>query len=346
MESISTNEYIYTNTITNTNTNTITNTNTNTNINTCTVCCISLENPMQRLKCGKCLKRIYCSKDCQIIDWKFRGHKHWCCLAGEIGFDYEIKQSDKFKGLGVFAMRDFTEGEKIMAQKPFVIEDLPLLTINQIIQIQKLEPSNSDLIADKFDLNALNCGKGLNPVLCLHASRINHQCPFVENCSHLWIKEHGVKIIYAKKNIKIGEELTISYIDSFDSYAELSDKWGFQCGCDGCSNPHNMVYQKELVKLNQFIFNSQIDPKIRIEACVKLIDLYSRANEYSNANIPLMMYMRTYWDLYNLSMEINNYDEAKKCLEKCIEMEYKIVEFESANLKMLKQRLGLFQKIK
>jgi hypothetical protein len=306
----------------------------------CTVCCVSLQDSKSRLRCGKCLKRLYCSKDCQIIDWNSHAHKHWCCKAGEIGYDYEIKPSDKYKGLGVFALRNFREGEKIMAQRPFVIEDLPLLNQNQIAQIKKLEPSDSDLIADKFDFNALECGKGINPVLCLDASRINHQCPFVENCSHYWIKEHGVKIIYAKRDIKAGEEFTISYIDSFDAYSELDNKWGIKCGCDGCSNPYNMVYQKELVKLNQFILNSKIDPKIRISACGKLIDLYSKANTHSsNTNIPLMMYMRTYWDKYNLFLEIGDYSGAKECLEKCIGMEYKIVEFESDNLKMLKNHL-------
>lgn len=299
----------------------------------CSVCCVSLENPSSRLKCGRCLKRIYCSKECQVIDWGLQSHKHWCCKAGEIGFDYEIKPSDKYIGLGVFALRDFAEGEKIMAQRPINTTNSQYLLPTQIDEIKKLEPSNSDLIADKFDYNALDCGKETNPVLCLHASRINHQCPFVENCSHLWIKEHGIKIIYAKRNIKAGEELTISYIDSFNSYAELSDKWGFQCGCDGCSNPHNMVYQKEIVKINQFIVNTKISPKIRIGACGKLIDLYSQAN------IPVMMYMRTYWDKYNLCLEVQDYGEAKECLEQCIKMEYKIVEFESDNLKMLKRHL-------
>lgn len=303
----------------------------------CTICCVSLENPQLRLKCGKCLKRIYCSKDCQIIDWS-SGHKHWCCKAGEIGFDYEIKQSNKYKGLGVFAMRNFSEGEKIMAQKPFTVESAPLLTPIQINEIKKLEPYDSDLIADKFDFNALDCGKGINPVLCLHASRINHQCPFVDNCSHLWIKEHGIKIIYAKRNIEAGEELTISYISSFDSYVELNEKWGFHCNCDGCSNSDNVKYQKEVVKLNQFILNLKINSKIRIQACVKLLDLYVKAN------IPKMMYMRTYWDKYNLSLEIEDFNEAKKCLEKCIEMEYEIVEFESDNLKMLKHQMSLLEK--
>jgi hypothetical protein len=312
----------------------------------CTICCISLENPQSRLKCGKCLKRIYCSKNCQRIDWVKYSHKHWCCKAGEIGHDYEIKPSDKYKGLGVFALKDFVQGDKIMAQRSFTIDDLPSLTPEQIVAIKKLEPSDSDLIADKFDSNALDCGIKINPVLCLDASRINHQCPFVENCSHYWIKEHEIKIIYAKRDIKTGEELTISYIDSFDTYAELNDKWKIQCGCAGCSNPHNIEYQKKIVKLNQFILNLKIDPKIRIDACAKLIDLYLKANTYeSGTNIPLMMYMRTYWDQYNLFLEIDDHDNAIKCIKKCIEIEYKIVEFESNNLKMLKSHMKYLMSI-
>jgi hypothetical protein len=50
--------------------------------------------------------------------------------------------------------------------------------------------------------------------------------------------------------------------------------------------------------------------------------------------------MRTYWDKYNLCFETGDYNRAKECLEKCIEMEYKIVEFESDNLKMLKRHLA------
>ena len=89
---------------------------------------------------------------------------------------------------------------------------------------------------------------------------------------------------------------------------------------------------------------------VNAEKTEGIIDLYSKANICSNtntntnANIPLMMYMRIYWDKYNLCLEVQDYVGAKECLEKCIGMEYKIVEFESDNLKMLKNHLAYLGK--
>ncbi len=306
-------------------------------VNCCSFCYLSLDSGSE-LRCGKCIKRKYCSKTCQVNDWN-QGHKHWCCKAGEIGYDYEIKPSSKYKGLGVFALRDFNRSEKIMAQRGLSIDNIAELNFNHKSNLTNaildLEPKESDLIADKFDLNSLDCGPKKNPVLCLHASRINHQCPFVENCSHLWIDEHNIKLIYAKSNIKAGEELTLSYIDSFNSYSELKEKWGFECGCEGCSNPHNMVYQKEIVKLSTFITNNKIDSKIRIDACDKLINLYSKAN------IPVMMYQITYWDKLNLQYENEFFKETKETIKKCMELELEITGFESKNYLMLKTQLLL-----
>ncbi|CAF4025428.1 unnamed protein product [Rotaria sp. Silwood1] len=34
-------------------------------------------------KCGKCNRALYCSKDCQIIDWKHYGHKLICKIAAQ-----------------------------------------------------------------------------------------------------------------------------------------------------------------------------------------------------------------------------------------------------------------------
>lgn len=59
---------------------------------------------------------MFCSRECQKADWK-AGHKIWCGVAGEINVDYDIWEAEG-KGLGVFALRDFKRGDKIMVEKP------------------------------------------------------------------------------------------------------------------------------------------------------------------------------------------------------------------------------------
>ncbi len=64
-------------------------------------------------RCSKCSSRLYCSRDCQIADWKKAdvnsnraggNHKQWCKKAGERGVDYEIRSAGP-KGLGLFLKR-------------------------------------------------------------------------------------------------------------------------------------------------------------------------------------------------------------------------------------------------
>jgi hypothetical protein len=59
--------------------------------------------------CGKCKKRAYCSRDCQLVDWplkgKGQGHKNWCHLeCGEEDVDWEVTPIPG-KGLGIVAKR-------------------------------------------------------------------------------------------------------------------------------------------------------------------------------------------------------------------------------------------------
>lgn len=43
----------------------------------CSLCCRQEEAGGFK-KCGACKTRTYCSKKCQILDWKMGGHKLWC----------------------------------------------------------------------------------------------------------------------------------------------------------------------------------------------------------------------------------------------------------------------------
>ena len=69
--------------------------------------------------CSKCKLRPFCSLLCQENDWK-TGHKQFCENSGEYGIDFCLRDSPG-KGIGVFALRDFSFGEKIIVERPLIM---------------------------------------------------------------------------------------------------------------------------------------------------------------------------------------------------------------------------------
>lgn len=58
--------------------------------------------------CSACKKRPYCSRDCQIDDWKSnnrgQAHKLWCSIpCCEQNIEYEIRYISPERGMGVVA---------------------------------------------------------------------------------------------------------------------------------------------------------------------------------------------------------------------------------------------------
>ncbi|CAJ1335260.1 unnamed protein product, partial [Effrenium voratum] len=86
---------------------------------------------------------------------------------------------------------------------------------------------------------ATNCFQ-TNPserVLCPQLARFNHSC--ASNCQHSWDEDAQLMRVFACKHIAEGEELCVDYIDVRQSrrarQAELSQKYGFPCGCTACT---------------------------------------------------------------------------------------------------------------
>ena len=67
-------------------------------------------------RCGKCHKRPYSSRECQLHDWKL-GHKHWCSISGENGYDFEVREV-LGKGRGIFAKKCFERGKVVLMERP------------------------------------------------------------------------------------------------------------------------------------------------------------------------------------------------------------------------------------
>jgi len=261
-------------------------------------------------RCGKCHKRVFCSRECQLQDWKC-GHKHWCGVAGEIDHDFEIREASG-KGLGIFAKRAFERCEVVMMERPALrLPDLGRLSGAQppasvVDAAMALMPHGKDMKA-KFNLNAMGCGEHAESGLFVRMSYLNHAC--LPNALHHFVEAHGVKIISTSKKIEAGEEITISYI-SFEADALLSrlfgadrsklmlTKWGFACSCPACVDSFWAEKLKRMRELDEAILqcgqNLQFDRGIR---CAKaLLKLYDEAGEHPAT------YARTYYDLFQLSI--------------------------------------------
>ena len=195
-------------------------------------------------KCGKCHKRLYCSKQCQVQDWR-TGHKIYCGVAGEIGVDFEIRSAGESKGLGTFALRDFEENEKIMMERPILFN--PNATTVAVPDTAKdkvndLVPKDGSL-AQTIARNSMSCSDdGGSSGLFITMSRVNHDC--MGNSNHYFNTRRGVKILVASKRISRGEEITFSYGASKLSTERkqiLQRQYKFTCVCSTCqdSNKEN-----------------------------------------------------------------------------------------------------------
>lgn len=209
--------------------------------------------------CAKCKSHPYCSRNCQKKDWKL--HKLWCCFpkqVGELDVDFKIKESDNDeKGLGIFAMRDFSPGDNILVERPIikyktegvegtdiqiVINNL-FLKLNQSIQsaIMKLHPRSSNIVMEKFlDNNFRIEDRGIN-ILLITGSIFNNSC--LPNCDRSYIEEQDLFIFSANQQISKGDEIYIAYgfleegQSLLDYQSRIKRIWKFTCDCPACRDP-------------------------------------------------------------------------------------------------------------
>lgn len=82
-------------------------------------------------------------------------------------------------------------------------------------------------------------GLGLGCCIFLIASRFNHSC--LPNCNHGWDGRLGRKFVHTDRDVKCGDELTISYFEETKWWshrqAELQWKYCFTCNCEVCEVP-------------------------------------------------------------------------------------------------------------
>ncbi len=152
---------------------------------------------------SRCQKRSYCSRECQATDWsdQGQGHKIWCKLeCGEEDTDWIIKELPDNQ-VGVFALRDFAKGSRIMVERGYSALEV------------KAHPKMKDLkpLAGTFEERFVeNCTLTMgSEFVCFQANNFRHSCsPNSEK-----VESDNLKVItvVAERDIKAGEEIFVAY---------------------------------------------------------------------------------------------------------------------------------------
>ncbi|KAH7399803.1 hypothetical protein BKA64DRAFT_599228, partial [Cadophora sp. MPI-SDFR-AT-0126] len=168
------------------------------------------------------------------------------------------------KGLGVIAKVPIPRGTKIIIEAPLITVAMPSLVPGQGFPLASmlasitesftsLSPSSQETFISLHDhrfsgddevnqshlltifrSNAYNTGSsdvGLFPLI----ARINHSCR--PNSVNYWSERLRKRVIYAGRDIAVGEEVTVAYIPLLKSTKERQSRlaqYGFVCGCEAC----------------------------------------------------------------------------------------------------------------
>ncbi|KAF5649496.1 SET domain protein [Fusarium tjaetaba] len=214
------------------------------------------------------------------------------------------------KGRGLIAKVDIPAGTRILCEKPLLVAstttpgDLEataaprLKDLSKSAQRQFLSLHNNfpgpDPLSGIIRTNALPCGPGsivggVYPTICL----INHSC--LPNSHQNWNNKAGHETIHAIRQIKAGEEITISYCEGGPSNERrpmLKKAFGFDCACSLCSLPPSQLqasdYRRELIQQLGFdiknIFTMIYRPEANLNAC--LSQLHTLQEEYGDCVAP------------------------------------------------------------
>ncbi|EKX51628.1 hypothetical protein GUITHDRAFT_134519 [Guillardia theta CCMP2712] len=260
-------------------------------------------------RCGKCRKRHYCNRECQVEDWKLGRHKTWCGKAGEVGYDFQVVDIAG-KGKGVIALRGFAKAERVMYERRIlscrtlsgirpIAKSFKKLSEAEKNAILDLFPSEADLFK-KFSTNSMSCGEedelGMDSGLFVTMSRLNHSC--LSNTNHWYEPYLKSKVLFACRDIAEGEELTIAYSSEPSNKQYLLSHYGFVCTCEACSNPEIAAKVKEIKRLDNeiLILGMQMNSDMAIRAGKRLLKLYDELHW------PTQSYVRTCYDIFQVAI--------------------------------------------
>ncbi|PSN59840.1 SET domain-containing protein [Corynespora cassiicola Philippines] len=219
--------------------------------------------------CARCRAERYCSKECQTRHWKV--HKQNCRPSKERLYAIEPIEG---KGQGMISKRKIPKGTRILSETAiFQIHrdavGLPSPDADTLTALERLSDSQRRAFYALYNChgehisvvqgiiltNNLSLGPNAPMVgIFLEASRINHSCK--SNAEGTWNNNLNQFTVHARRDIKEGEEVCISYFGYLGGYAARQEvlrvHLGFQCGCDLCMLPP-LERQRSDERLNEIL---------------------------------------------------------------------------------------------
>ncbi|KAI8630429.1 SET domain-containing protein [Xylariaceae sp. FL1651] len=206
------------------------------------------------------------------------------------------------KGKGLVAIRSIRHGERIMAAKPALlvhrdafseleleeIYDLMEVAVDSLPRARKEEylaqaaTMGGQRVADILFTNSFQISVGDHDGFHYgnfpEVSLLNHDCR--PNLA-FYIDQNLTHHTHAVRDIKAGEELTISYIDPMQVRSERQERvrnsMGFLCSCSHCSLPKNEVDASDtrlltIARIEDELsnFNSQTSSPTMVEEFITL----------------------------------------------------------------------------
>jgi hypothetical protein len=198
------------------------------------------------------------------------------------------------KGRGLVANTTLHRGDQIFASTPLLITDsdmfklldserLALLyrgvetlpTASQTQFWNLMGHFKGDPVEDRISTNNFDTviDEVTQQALFPEIAMLNHDCR--PNAAYFWDEESMTHYVHASRDIRPGEEITITYIDNEQErearMARLKKNWGFTCACSACTAHPSLTNESDArlrtievltMVLNDWSSESQIVPEM------------------------------------------------------------------------------------
>ncbi|KAL5888553.1 SET domain-containing protein 5 [Pyricularia oryzae] len=188
------------------------------------------------------------------------------------------------KGVGLVAARTLYRGDRIMSSTPAIVIDYGFFETMPKKIVREIQTAAVDILPENHRQLLLNLSshdglyenyqQKVDKILSTNAfdidadpegdnddqfyvvfpeiSRCNHDCR--PNADYYYDPETLTQHVHAVRQINIGEEISLSYLDPLQSQAarlaRLSRTWGFPCGCSMCTQ-RDLIAEESDSRLEQ-----------------------------------------------------------------------------------------------